>query len=37
VGRLGTAEDVAVAVLFALTSTFVTGTSISVDGGEPIV
>jgi NAD(P)-dependent dehydrogenase (short-subunit alcohol dehydrogenase family) len=37
VGRLGTAEDVADAVLYALTSTFVTGTSLSVDGGEPIV
>jgi NAD(P)-dependent dehydrogenase (short-subunit alcohol dehydrogenase family) len=37
VGRLGTAEDVADAVLFALTSTFVTGTSLPVDGGEPIV
>jgi NAD(P)-dependent dehydrogenase (short-subunit alcohol dehydrogenase family) len=37
VGRLGTAEDVADAVIFALTSTFVTGTSVSVDGGEPIV
>ncbi|GAA0942154.1 SDR family oxidoreductase [Kribbella koreensis] len=36
-GRLGTAEDVADGVLFALTSTFVTGTSIAVDGGEPIV
>jgi NAD(P)-dependent dehydrogenase (short-subunit alcohol dehydrogenase family) len=37
VGRLGTAEDVADAVIFALTSTFVTGTSVAVDGGEPIV
>ncbi|WP_328333320.1 SDR family oxidoreductase [Kribbella sp. NBC_00382] len=37
VGRLGTAEDVAGAVIFALTSTFVTGTSVAVDGGEPIV
>jgi NAD(P)-dependent dehydrogenase (short-subunit alcohol dehydrogenase family) len=37
VGRLGTAEDVADAVLFALTNTFVTGTSLPVDGGEPIV
>jgi NAD(P)-dependent dehydrogenase (short-subunit alcohol dehydrogenase family) len=37
VGRLGTAEDVAEAVLFALTNTFLTGTSLSIDGGEPIV
>ncbi|MFI5712971.1 SDR family oxidoreductase [Kribbella sp. NPDC051620] len=37
VGRLGTAEDLADGVIFALTSTFVTGTSIPVDGGEPIV
>lgn len=35
--RIGTAADVAAAVLFALTNTFVTGTTIPVDGGEPLV
>jgi NAD(P)-dependent dehydrogenase (short-subunit alcohol dehydrogenase family) len=33
-GRVGRAEDVARAVLFALTADFVTGLSIPVDGGE---
>ena len=33
-GRVGTAEDVARAVLFALLADFVTGTVIPVDGGE---
>ena len=37
VRRIGESEDVAEAVLFALTSTFVTGISLSVDGGEPLV
>jgi NAD(P)-dependent dehydrogenase (short-subunit alcohol dehydrogenase family) len=37
VRRIGTVEDVASAVLFALTNTFVTGSSIAVDGGEPLV
>lgn len=37
VRRIGTAEDIAHAVLFALTNTFLTGVSIAVDGGEPLV
>jgi NAD(P)-dependent dehydrogenase (short-subunit alcohol dehydrogenase family) len=35
--RIGTSEDVADAVVFALTNTFVTGVSLAVDGGEPLV
>jgi len=35
--RIGAADDIAHAVLFALTNTFVTGSSISVDGGEPLI
>ena len=35
--RIGNSEDIAEAVLFALTSSFVTGISIGVDGGEPLV
>lgn len=35
--RVGTSDDVADAVLFALTSTFTTGVSLGVDGGEPLV
>jgi NAD(P)-dependent dehydrogenase (short-subunit alcohol dehydrogenase family) len=35
--RIGTSEDVADAVVFALTNTFVTGVSLGVDGGEPLV
>ena len=35
--RIGESEDVAEAVLFALTNTFLTGVSIGVDGGEPLV
>ncbi|HEY4459522.1 MAG TPA: SDR family oxidoreductase [Pseudonocardiaceae bacterium] len=35
--RIGNSEDIAEAVLFALTNTFVTGISIGVDGGEPLV
>jgi NAD(P)-dependent dehydrogenase (short-subunit alcohol dehydrogenase family) len=35
--RIGTPEDVAQAVLFAMTSTFMTGVSLSVDGGQPLV
>ena len=35
--RIGTVQDVAEAVLFALTNTFLTGVSIPVDGGEPLV
>ncbi|MET9271904.1 SDR family oxidoreductase [Kribbella sp. NPDC003557] len=34
--RIGTAQDVAAAVLFAMTNTFVTGTTLRVDGGEPL-
>jgi NAD(P)-dependent dehydrogenase (short-subunit alcohol dehydrogenase family) len=35
--RIGTADDVAAAVLFALTNTFVTGHTLPVDGGEALV
>jgi NAD(P)-dependent dehydrogenase (short-subunit alcohol dehydrogenase family) len=35
--RIGTAEDIADAVVFAMTSTFVTGVTLAVDGGEPLV
>jgi NAD(P)-dependent dehydrogenase (short-subunit alcohol dehydrogenase family) len=35
-GRIGTVEDVASAVMFALTNTFLTGTTLHVDGGEPL-
>lgn len=37
VRRIGTAEDIADAVVFALTNTFLTGVSLAVDGGEPLV
>jgi NAD(P)-dependent dehydrogenase (short-subunit alcohol dehydrogenase family) len=37
VRRVGAAEDIARAVLFALDSTFMTGVSLAVDGGEPLV
>jgi NAD(P)-dependent dehydrogenase (short-subunit alcohol dehydrogenase family) len=37
VRRIGTADDMAEAVLFALTNTFLTGVSLAVDGGEPLV
>ncbi|MFS8102804.1 SDR family oxidoreductase [Lentzea alba] len=36
-GRVGQAEEIADAVLFALTNTFMTGVSLSVDGGEVLV
>jgi NAD(P)-dependent dehydrogenase (short-subunit alcohol dehydrogenase family) len=36
-GRIGTVDDVAEAVLFALTNTFMTGVTLKVDGGEPLV
>jgi NAD(P)-dependent dehydrogenase (short-subunit alcohol dehydrogenase family) len=36
-GRIGTVDDVAEAVLFALTNTFLTGTTLKVDGGEPLI
>lgn len=34
--RIGTTDDVAGAVLFAMTSTFLTGQTLHVDGGEPL-
>jgi NAD(P)-dependent dehydrogenase (short-subunit alcohol dehydrogenase family) len=34
--RIGTAGDIAAAVLFALSSTFLTGQTLHVDGGEPL-
>ena len=34
--RIGSAQDVASAVLFALTNTFLTGATIPVDGGEEL-
>jgi NAD(P)-dependent dehydrogenase (short-subunit alcohol dehydrogenase family) len=35
-GRIGAADDIARAVVFALTSTFLTGQTLHVDGGEPL-
>jgi NAD(P)-dependent dehydrogenase (short-subunit alcohol dehydrogenase family) len=35
--RIGTSDDIASAVLFALTNTFLTGISLGIDGGEPLV
>lgn len=37
VRRIGSADDIAEAVLFALTNTFLTGVSLAIDGGEPLV
>src|ERR1700722_432139 len=37
VGRIGTPEDVASAVLFAMTNTFMTGMTLKVDGGGPLI
>jgi NAD(P)-dependent dehydrogenase (short-subunit alcohol dehydrogenase family) len=34
--RIGTPEDVAEAVMFALTSTFLTGVTLGIDGGQPL-
>ena len=34
--RIGTAEDIALAVMFALTNTFLTGQTLHIDGGEPL-
>lgn len=34
--RIGTVHDIANAVLFAMTSTFLTGQTLHVDGGEPL-
>jgi NAD(P)-dependent dehydrogenase (short-subunit alcohol dehydrogenase family) len=36
-GRIGTPDDIASAVLFAMTNTFLTGMTLRVDGGEPLV
>jgi NAD(P)-dependent dehydrogenase (short-subunit alcohol dehydrogenase family) len=33
-GRIGTVDDIAEAVLFALSSTFLTGVTLSIDGGQ---
>ncbi|HTU73799.1 MAG TPA: SDR family oxidoreductase [Trebonia sp.] len=35
-GRIGTPDDIAQAVIFALTNTFLTGQTLHVDGGEPL-
>jgi NAD(P)-dependent dehydrogenase (short-subunit alcohol dehydrogenase family) len=35
-GRIGSPEDVANAVLFAMTNTFLTGVTLKIDGGEPL-
>src|ERR1700730_9326635 len=35
-GRIGTPDDVAGAVLFAMTNSFLTGVTLKVDGGEPL-
>jgi NAD(P)-dependent dehydrogenase (short-subunit alcohol dehydrogenase family) len=35
-GRIGTTDDIAKAVVFALTSTFLTGQTLHIDGGEPL-
>lgn len=35
-GRIGTPGDIANAVLFAMTNTFLTGVTLKVDGGEPL-
>ncbi|MEB4207798.1 SDR family oxidoreductase [Mycobacterium sp. 94-17] len=37
VGRIGTPGDIAGAVLFAMTNTFLTGMTLKVDGGEPLL
>ena len=36
VRRIGTPQDIAAAVLFAMTSTFLTGQTLHIDGGEPL-
>ncbi|HYY01631.1 MAG TPA: SDR family oxidoreductase [Mycobacterium sp.] len=36
-GRIGTPNDIAAAVLFAMTNTFMTGMTLKIDGGEPLV
>jgi NAD(P)-dependent dehydrogenase (short-subunit alcohol dehydrogenase family) len=35
-GRIGTVEDIASGVIFALTNTFLTGTTLHIDGGEQL-
>src|SRR5271168_603213 len=35
--RIGTADDIAGAVLFAMTNTFMTGMTLRIDGGEPLI
>jgi NAD(P)-dependent dehydrogenase (short-subunit alcohol dehydrogenase family) len=35
-GRIGTVDDIASGVIFALTNTFMTGTTLHIDGGEPL-
>ncbi|MFG1622068.1 SDR family oxidoreductase [Kribbella sp. NPDC049227] len=35
--RIGTTDDIAAAVLFAMTNTFLTGTTLRIDGGEPLI
>jgi NAD(P)-dependent dehydrogenase (short-subunit alcohol dehydrogenase family) len=35
--RIGTMDDIAGAALFAMTNTFLTGVTLKVDGGEPLV
>ena len=35
-GRIGTPDDIAGAVLFAMTNTFLTGITLKIDGGEPL-
>lgn len=35
--RIGRSEDISEAVIFALTNTFMTGISLGIDGGEPLV
>jgi NAD(P)-dependent dehydrogenase (short-subunit alcohol dehydrogenase family) len=35
-GTIGTPEDVAEAVLFAMTNAFLTGMTLKIDGGEPL-
>jgi NAD(P)-dependent dehydrogenase (short-subunit alcohol dehydrogenase family) len=34
--RIGTVEDIAQGVVFALTNTFPTGQTLHIDGGEPL-
>jgi NAD(P)-dependent dehydrogenase (short-subunit alcohol dehydrogenase family) len=35
-GRIGTPDDIAAAVLFVMTNTFMTGVLLKIDGGEPL-